>query len=373
MSVCPPAMVKQSPKAKKPMIRVPPHRALLTAVDDKVDKLLALPLSVTVADVASEPQAPQDDEICEKLSHAESNQAQVSKHDMIGLADGTESSHEEQELTAMNEALYEQASPKLSHSYLYQPDFHQGKGSELTFINLNTLSFGTSGKEGQPEPGSISHSEDESLLKEPSKKRTKVTQWGLKQQKIMKVQVNLSEDEDGSATDMHVNELRQFTVYVQVWSTYPGSRKPSGKSIPATKIVSRGPFKCNMAAAFSSFKSHVAKAFPCQVSALHVSKFEWKFENQAQGAPQKKVADEAGYEALLDAVKAKHQHENVVIWLYTPVPRKDEEDWDVGTANSDEPIDCNDEVGTDFNKKACFDDMVNRVKTAKPNSSRLIL
>jgi len=33
----------------------------------------------------------------------------------------------------------------------------------------------------------------------------------------MKVQVDLSEDEDGSATDAPADELRQFTVYVQVF------------------------------------------------------------------------------------------------------------------------------------------------------------
>lgn len=37
----------------------------------------------------------------------------------------------------------------------------------------------------------------------------------------------------------------------------------------------------------------------------------------------------------------------------------------MGAANSDEPADCDDDVGTDFNRKACFDDMVNRVKTAQ--------
>jgi hypothetical protein len=58
---------------------------------------------------------------------------------------------------------------------------------------------------------------------------------------------------------------------------------------------------------------------------LPVTKFEWKFENQAQSAPRKKIADEAGYEALLDAIKAKRAAENIVIWLYTPKPAKDEQ------------------------------------------------
>jgi len=105
------------------------------------------------------------------------------------------------------------------------------------------------------------------------------------------------------------------------------SHKPTSKSMkaPAMKIISKGPFKCGTAAAFFALKSHVAKALPCWVSVLPVSKYEWKFENQAQGAPQKKVADEAGYEALLDAVKEKHLHENIVVWLFTPTPKKVEE------------------------------------------------
>ena len=208
--------------------------------------------------------------------------------------------------------------------------------------------------------------------------RAKVVQQQLKQRKKMKGCVDRSEDEDGSATDTAANEPRQFTVYVQVYTASPDSCKPAGKSakVPAMKIISKGPFKCDTAAAFYSFKSRVAKALPCWVSALPVSKFEWKFENQAQGAPRKKVADESGYEALLDAVKAKRLHENVVVWLYTPTPKKVEEvqfscvtlcslmpsnlqfqqDWDMGDADYvDQPFDVNNELDTrQSNGKACL-------------------
>ena len=138
----------------------------------------------------------------------------------------------------------------------------------------------------------------------------------------------MSEDEDDLEIETPAEEARQFTVYVQVWTTSShNSRKPGSKptkNLPID-IIHKGPFKCNTDDTFHSFKSRVAEALPCRVSALPISKFVWKFESQAQGAPRKKVADEAGYEALLDAVKAKRRHENVVVWLYTPKPSKDEE------------------------------------------------
>jgi endonuclease III len=47
---------------------------------------------------------------------------------------------------------------------------------------------------------------------------------------------------------------------------------------------------------------------------LPVSKFKWKFENP-QNAPCKKIANEAGFEALVDVVMAKQTTDNVVVWL----------------------------------------------------------
>ncbi|KAI6004546.1 hypothetical protein F5J12DRAFT_942885 [Pisolithus orientalis] len=293
-------MAKQ--QREKLTIKINRRRDLPPADDDKVDKLRALPLSATP--VASEPVPTAQVEILDgTLQHAESLQAQEFHCNMIGHTDSAESSC-----------------------------------SGTAFINLNPMSFRTLCGRKQPECGSISRSEDESLLQKSSKKftathavnqRTKAAQREPKQRKKTKVQADLSAEEDCSTIDAPVDEPRLFTVYVQVWATSPDSRKPGGKStkVSVTKITSKGPFKCDTTSAFFSFKSRVAKALSCRVSALPVSKFEWKFENQAQGAPRKKVADEAGYEALIDAVKAKRRHENVVVWLYTPVPKKDEEVW----------------------------------------------
>lgn len=134
-----------------------------------------------------------------------------------------------------------------------------------------------------------------------------------------------SSDVGESTSDEDANAAREFTVYVQVWAPAQVEKK-SGRATkgPPVTIVSKGPFKIDTAQTFQAFKQEVANVLPCRLSMLPTSRFEWKFENQAQSAPRKKVADNAGYEALLDAVKAKHMTDHVVVWLYTPKPAKDE-------------------------------------------------
>ncbi|KAI6025367.1 hypothetical protein BKA83DRAFT_4163406 [Pisolithus microcarpus] len=167
---------------------------------------------------------------------------------------------------------------------------------------------------------------------------------------------------------------RTFTVYVQVWSSSALSRSSNKKSakVSTVDVVSKGPFKCTTTDSFASFKSHTAAALPCRLSMLPVSKFEWKFENQAQGAPRKKVADRTGYEALLDAVKARRRHENVVVWLYTPAPKKEEEDWDTGAPDHiDQPFDFDQEADAGFSDaKIQLDGMVQKVKAAQAEIER---
>ncbi|KAI5991326.1 hypothetical protein EDC04DRAFT_2911601 [Pisolithus marmoratus] len=343
-------MAARQPKAEKLIIKIKPQRALPPLVDDKVDKLLALPLSAT--DVVSDLLTSQV-KILGGTSHAESIQSQRSECDTIDLDDDAEESCEEREFMVMNEDPYEPQGGEVEEYWPSDRKETPENGPEITFINLNPSLFSTSGEQKEPECGPTSHSEDESFLQKLSKKRVRVTQRGLKQRKKMRAQANLSEDDDDSVTDPHADGPRQFTVYVQVWTASPDSRKPGGKSakVSTTNIISRGPFKCDTAAAFPSFKSRAAKALSCRVSALPVSKFEWKFENQAQGAPRKKVADETGYEALLDAVKAKRRHENVV-------------DSDMGEMDNSQPVNLDCEL-RDFNSKASLDDMVSRVKPAQ--------
>ncbi|KAG2085193.1 uncharacterized protein F5147DRAFT_782153 [Suillus discolor] len=92
---------------------------------------------------------------------------------------------------------------------------------------------------------------------------------------------------------------------------------------------------------------------------LPVSKFEWKFENQAQSAPRKKIADEVGYEVLLDAVKVKRAAENIVVWLFTPKPAKDEQDWDTSDPDYVErPFNFEEEAGVaSCTMKSLIDDI----------------
>lgn len=133
-------------------------------------------------------------------------------------------------------------------------------------------------------------------------------------------------DRGDPSEDEERDPPRKFTVYVQVWAEAQAEKKP-GKTVktPNITFISKGPFKMDTSKTFEMFKREVAEVLPCRTSMLPVAKFEWKFDNQAQSAPRKKIANRAGYEALLDAINAKRVVDNVVVWLYTPKPAKDEE------------------------------------------------
>ncbi|KAG2048593.1 hypothetical protein BDR06DRAFT_975893 [Suillus hirtellus] len=93
--------------------------------------------------------------------------------------------------------------------------------------------------------------------------------------------------------------------YWVVWAKTPAEKKTDKTSkTPTIMFISKGPFKMNMSKSFETFKREVAEVLPCQTSMLPVAKFEWKFDNQAQSAHHKKIANRAGYEALIDAINA---------------------------------------------------------------------
>ncbi|KAI5981883.1 hypothetical protein EDC04DRAFT_2847003, partial [Pisolithus marmoratus] len=187
-------MMAQQPKAEKLIIKIKPQQALPPVVDDKVDKLLALPLSATDA-----------------VSDLLTSQAKIigSKYNMIDLDDGAEESCEEQEFMVMNKDPYEPQGGEVEEYWPSDRKESPKNGSEITFINLNPSLFSTSGEQKEPEYGPISHSEDESFLQKLSKRRMRK----------MRAQANLSEDNNDS-----------FTVYVQVWTTSPDSHKPEDPS-----------------------------------------------------------------------------------------------------------------------------------------------
>ncbi|KAG2749000.1 hypothetical protein P692DRAFT_20734786, partial [Suillus brevipes Sb2] len=189
---------------------------------------------------------------------------------------------------------------------------------------------------------------------------------GVKQKKTKGKARKSSVGVSDSSEDDEGNTPRRFTIYVQVWSEAPIEKK-SGKGAKASMaVVSRGPCKMDTAHSFRSFKQDIAKVLPCRLTMLPVTKFEWKFENQAQSAPRKKIADEAGYEALLDAIKAKRAAENIVIWLYTPKPAKDEQDWDTGDADYVErPFNFDEEAADTHTTKGLIDDMSTKRRKAE--------
>ena len=117
----PPAMAKQRPKAKKTTIKIPGRsKTLPAAVDDKVDKLLALPLSATDLQ-------PAEVEILDGTPQDKSLQAQGSQHDMIDLANGAENSCEEQDFGDMYDILYEPHGPGVEVEEYWQLDRSLGK------------------------------------------------------------------------------------------------------------------------------------------------------------------------------------------------------------------------------------------------------
>lgn len=98
-----PMMAKWQPKAKKHMIKIPAHRALPAVADDKVDKLLELPLSAANLQ-------PAEAEILDGTRQDRSLQAQGSQYDTIDLANSVENSCEEQDVTDIYDVLYESRS-----------------------------------------------------------------------------------------------------------------------------------------------------------------------------------------------------------------------------------------------------------------------
>ncbi|KAG2741765.1 hypothetical protein P692DRAFT_20750369 [Suillus brevipes Sb2] len=239
-------------------------------------------------------------------------------------------------------------------------------GSKLTFVNVDPSAFSTSSSrkrkqagEGLQKPSGkkqklhdipldddVDDEIDQLLLQKPKKTSA------ARGKKVRERSISPSNAGDGTA-DEDADAPRKFMVYVKVWSASMTTDKKSGKTSkgpPAT--ITKGPFKSDMAQTFPKFKHEIAKVLPCQPTMLPVLKFEWKFENQAQNAPRKKIADEAGFEALVDAVRAKRReslqrtNDNVVVWLYTPKPLKEEEDWDTGKPDYVEnPLDFDEEAG----------------------------
>ncbi|KAG2150765.1 hypothetical protein DEU56DRAFT_962190 [Suillus clintonianus] len=256
-------------------------------------------------------------------------------------------------------------------------------GPAFTFVNVDSASFSSSHKrkrdssdlalaaaERSSGPSANKYKDnkfvpqgrltDEAIDRMLTGKKKKLSAKG----KSTKPSVTVSE----TSEDEESNAPRRFTVYVQVWCETALVEKKSAKGAKVSiTIVSCGPFKMDTSRTFQSFKHDIAKVLPCRLTMLPVAKFEWKFENQAQSAPCKKIADEAGYDALLDAVKAKRAAENIVVWLFTPKPAKDEQDWDMGDPDYVErPFNFDEEAGAaSRTTKSLIDDMSSKRRKAE--------
>ncbi|KAF8438003.1 hypothetical protein L210DRAFT_3545188 [Boletus edulis BED1] len=84
----------------------------------------------------------------------------------------------------------------------------------------------------------------------------------------------------------------------------------------------------------------VANTLPCHEAFLPVSQFEWKFDDEPRGAPRKRIADDVGFEALVEAVKKRGTTRNVVIRLHLPTPTQYEDNRDTGSSHHvEDPLD----------------------------------
>jgi len=124
-------------------------------------------------------------------------------------------------------------------------------------------------------------------------------------------------------------DIHTFTVHIQVFTTEsvtdPKRHGKVAKTTTTTKTVTRGPFEFDTSHSFANFQCKVAGALPCHKALLPVSKFEWKFDKESKSAPQKRLTDHAGFDALVKAIKKMQVMDNVVVWLRLPKPTKDEE------------------------------------------------
>ena len=85
-------------------------------------------------------------------------------------------------------------------------------------------------------------------------------------------------------------------------------------------IVPKGPVFHFVTDSFSKLKECIAMGTPCNVTLLSAKGLTWKFERPLD-APWRVMANQAGYDAMITAVKAKPL-DTCTIEMYMPLPRK---------------------------------------------------
>ena len=91
--------------------------------------------------------------------------------------------------------------------------------------------------------------------------------------------------------------------------------------VPLALIVPKGPCFYFITDSFSKLKERIAMETPCNVTLLAAEGLTWKFEKPLN-APQRVMANQAGYDAMIMAVKAKPS-DTCTIEVYMPPPCKD--------------------------------------------------
>ena len=116
----------------------------------------------------------------------------------------------------------------------------------------------------------------------------------------------------------------RFTVYFTIEGPKPAMTSTSrtrAAPVPLALIVPKGPFFHFVTDSFSKLKERIAMETPCNVTLLATKGLTWKFEKPLN-APRRVMANQAGYDAMITAVKAKPS-DTCTIEVYMPPLRKD--------------------------------------------------
>ena len=152
---------------------------------------------------------------------------------------------------------------------------------------------------------------------EPQKKKKKGTRAKMAKKGTKKVVDDNWEIDDNNDED----PPKKFTVYFDIEGPKVAAASTSrGRAPPPPLVIKRGPFFHQTNQSFASFKQSIAAATPCNPNMLLLNTLTWKFDTPAN-APKRPLPNEAGYEAVLEAVRGKRG--NSVIFLYMLPPKKD--------------------------------------------------
>ena len=140
-----------------------------------------------------------------------------------------------------------------------------------------------------------------------------------------------SEEEKGKEPLQYLDENKDveeppahFTVYFMIEGPKPAMTSTSHtRAVPVllALIVPKGPVFHFVTDSFSKLKERIAMETPCNVTLLAAEGLTWKFEKPLN-APRRVMANQAGCDAMITAVKAKPS-DTCTVEVYMPPPCKD--------------------------------------------------